>query len=99
MNEFDDKAFMPLDEEEAALLASLENDEWYSVPDPEAEKENAAQAARHTIRKDKRINLRLTQRDYYEIQIRAIAEGVPYQTLIASLVHKYLDGSLVSRDG
>ena len=55
------------------------------------------EAARATPKKDRRINLRLTEKDYYQIQIKAIEEGVPYQTLIASLVHKYLNGSLVSQ--
>lgn len=55
-------------------------------------------AARRTIKKDRRINLRLTEKDYYEIQIRAIEEGVPYQTLVASIIHKYLNGSLTVRE-
>ncbi len=58
------------------------------------EKEKVMLAARNTLKKDKRINLRLTQKDYHQIQIKAIEEGIPYQTLISSLVHKYLNGSL-----
>jgi predicted DNA binding CopG/RHH family protein len=50
--------------------------------------------ARNTLKKDKRINLRLSQKDYHQIQVKAIEEGIPYQTLISSLVHKYLNGSL-----
>lgn len=55
-------------------------------------------AARRTIKKGKRINLRLTEKDYYEIQIRAIEEGVSYQTPVASIIHKYLNGSLTVRE-
>jgi predicted DNA binding CopG/RHH family protein len=51
----------------------------------------------NTLKKDKRINLRLTQKDYHQIQIKAIEEGIPYQTLISSIVHKYLNGSLTPR--
>ena len=54
-------------------------------------------AAEETFKKDKRINLRLTQKDYHQIQIKAIEEGIPYQTLISSIVHKYLNGSLTPR--
>ena len=78
-------------------MESIENEEWQSVENIEQEKEKALNAARATLKKDKRINLRLTEKDYYQIQIKAIEEGVPYQTLIASLVHKYLNGSLVSQ--
>ena len=89
---------MPLDEEEKELMASLESEEWQTVANFEQKKEEAEVAARNTIKKDKRINLRLTQKDYQEIQIKAIEEGVPYQTLIASIVHKYLNGTLTTRE-
>jgi predicted DNA binding CopG/RHH family protein len=98
MNKFNAESFNPLDEEEQALMDSLESEAWQAVANLEQEKEKAVAAARRTIRKDKRINLRLTQKDYYEIQIRAIEEGVPYQTLIASIVHKYLNGTLTAQE-
>jgi len=65
------------------------------VENLEQAKKEAVQAARNTLRKDKRINLRLSQKDYHQIQIRAIEEGIPYQTLIAGIVHKYLNGLLI----
>ncbi len=65
-----------------------------SGKDFKTEQQKAVQAARNTLKKDKRINLRLSQRDYHQIQIKAIEEGMPYQTLIASIVHKYLNRSL-----
>jgi predicted DNA binding CopG/RHH family protein len=98
MNKLKPESFLPMDEEEKILMDSLESEEWRTVANVEQEKEKAAVAARNTIKKDKRINLRLTQKDYYEIQIKAIEEGVPYQTLIASLVHKYLNGTLIARE-
>jgi predicted DNA binding CopG/RHH family protein len=88
------KAFRPIDQDEKDLMKSIERDEWRPVKDLDKEKGKAMAAARNTLRKDKRINLRLTQKDYHQIQIKAIEEGIPYQTLISSIVHKYLNGSL-----
>lgn len=94
MKKIDKKAFKPIDQEEKDLMESIERDEWEPVKKLDQEKEKAISAARNTLKKDKRINLRLTQKDYHQIQIKAIEEGIPYQTLISSLVHKYLNGSL-----
>ena len=93
MKRTDAKAFMPLDQEEKELMESLENDEWKTVENFLEEKSALHAAARNTLKKDRRINLRLTEKDYRQIQIRAIEEGLPYQTLISSIVHKYLNGS------
>ncbi|MCP4553599.1 MAG: antitoxin [Bacteroidetes bacterium] len=96
MKKISKKAFKPIDQEEKDLMSSIENDEWQPVKNIDQEKDKAVAAARNTLKKDKRINLRLTQKDYHQIQIKAIEEGIPYQTLISSLVHKYLNGSLAS---
>ena len=92
-----EKAFMPLDEYEKDLMDSIENDEWVSAANQEELKKQAVTAARNTLKKNRRINLRLTEKDYRLIQIKAAEEGIPYQTLISSLVHKYLAGSTVVR--
>jgi predicted DNA binding CopG/RHH family protein len=97
MDKFKQKAFKPIDQEEKDLMESIEREEWKPVKDFNREKDKAIEAARNTLKKDKRINLRLTQKDYQQIQIRAIEEGIPYQSLIASIVHKYLNGRLISR--
>ena len=97
MKKLSRKAFEPLDQEEKELMESIEREEWRSVKNIKQEKEKAIAAARNTLKKDKRINLRLTQKDYRQIQIKAIEEGIPYQTLISSIVHKYLNGSLAPR--
>jgi predicted DNA binding CopG/RHH family protein len=97
MNKLRKKAFEPIDKEESDLMKSLETDEWRSVKDLKQQKKTAVEAARNTLRKDKRINLRLSQKDYHQIQIRAIEEGIPYQTLISSIIHKYLNGSLAPK--
>ena len=96
MKKLSKKAFKPIDQEEKDLMESLGRDEWRPVENINREKEKVMAAARNTLKKDKRINLRLTQKDYQQIQIRAIEEGIPYQTLISSIVHKYLNGSLTS---
>ncbi len=97
MEKLNERAFEPLDQEEKELMDSIENDKWQPVKDLNQESEKAIQAARNTLKKDKRINLRLTQKDYHQIQIKAIEEGIPYQTLISSIVHKYLNGTLTPK--
>lgn len=94
MKKLNKKVFEPLDKEESDLMKSLENDEWQPVKDSKQQKKIAVEAARNSIKKDKRINLRLSQKDYHQIQIKAVEEGIPYQTLISSIIHKYLNGSL-----
>ena len=97
MNKINKKAFAPIDQEEKELMESIERDEWKPVKNFDLERTKAIEAARNTLKKDKRINLRLSQKDYHQIQVKAIEEGIPYQTLISSLVHKYLNGSLTPR--
>ena len=91
------KAFEPLDQYEKELMESIEDGEWSSVEDLESQRSVAVAAARNTLKKNRRINLRLTEKDYAQIQIKAVEEGIPYQTLISSLVHKYLTGALAVR--
>jgi predicted DNA binding CopG/RHH family protein len=86
MNEFD------LEDQE--LLATFEAGEWQSVKEPNRLLELKSYA-KATIAKDKRITLRLSSADLAGIQVRAIEEGIPYQTLISSVVHKYVTGRLV----
>lgn len=97
MKKINKKTLKPIDKEEKDLMASIESDDWQPVKNFDEEREKAIAAARNTLRKDKRIKLRLSQKDYHQIQIKAIEEGIPYQTLISSLVHKYLNGSLIPR--
>ncbi len=97
MKKTNTKIFDPIDKEEKELMESIERDEWKPVKNMKQEKEMAITAARNTLRKDKRINLRLSEKDYHQIQIKAIAEGIPYQTFISSIIHKYLNGSLTPK--
>lgn len=86
-----------MDEEEKELMESIDRDEWKSVNDLGPQKQKAMAAARNTLKKNRRINLRLSEKDYRQIQIKAVEEGIPYQTLISSIVHKYLNGSLLPK--
>ncbi len=80
---------MNLTSEEQALLDSVERGEWQTVPNFEAGKARYQQYARATIKKDKRVNIRMTSND-----LAALEEGIPYQTLIATVLHKYVTGHL-----
>ena len=55
-------------------------------------------AARATAIKDRRVNIRLSSGDLQDIQVKAMEEGMPYQTLIASVLHKYVSGRLAERE-
>ena len=85
---------LKLEQNELELLASYEQEEWQSVKNI---KEQAAQYrayARATFRKDKRVNIRISEKDLLDLQRRALREGIPYQTLISSVLHKYVTGVL-----
>ena len=80
---------------EEDILVSFEKGEWQSVPNLKDEIERYASSAAATLTKAKRINIRLSSRDLEDIQMRAAEEGMPYQTLIASVLHKYASGRLI----
>jgi len=85
-----------LDAEEKELLASYDRGEWVLAPNQKAEKTKAQRYARATLRKDKRVNIRISQKDLYEIQMKALEEGIPYQTLMSSVLHKFVNGCAVA---
>ena len=84
-----------LDPEEEDILESFEKDEWRPVPELGPAMEGYREAARTTFKKDKRVNIRISQGDLESLQKRALEEGIPYQTLMASILHKYINGRLV----
>ena len=86
-----------LNNEELNLLNSLEAGEWQSVPSVKDEIANHVQYAKNTLKKDKRVNIRISSRDLDHIQTLAIEDGIPYQTLIASILHKFVTGKLVEK--
>lgn len=83
-----------LDPEEEQVLSSFEKNEWKTIKNLEKEKVSARKAAAKTLRKDVRINIRLTSNDLASLKQIAAYEGLPYQTLIASVLHKYAAGHL-----
>jgi len=83
---------MKLTKEEQAILESVEQGEWRRVPESAKEIQRYRAAARGTLRKDKRVNIRMTERDLVRFQKKAAEEGWPYQTLISSVLHKYING-------
>ncbi|WP_019625252.1 hypothetical protein [Thioalkalivibrio sp. ALJT] len=82
-----------LSQEEQQLLDAYEADEFESALDDER-REHVAHAAEETFRKNKRINIRISGRDLEALQRRALEEGIPYQTLVSSILHKYVSGGL-----
>ncbi len=84
-----------LTKEEDEILRSYERGEWRSVKDMPSEIDRFKQMAKKALRKGRRINIRLSERDVYKLQISALREGVPYQTLISSVLHKYISGHLM----
>ena len=85
---------MNMDADEKKLLKSVERGEWKSTKGGKRERARYSRYAKATFRKDRRLNIRLSSKDLEAIQKRALAEGLPYQTLISSLLHKYASGRL-----
>ena len=82
---------------EKEILESFERGEWVSVDNLEQEIARHRQIAANTFKKDKRINIRISEKDLTDLKIKAREEGLPYQTLVSSVLHKYLNGRLVER--
>jgi predicted DNA binding CopG/RHH family protein len=85
-----------LDEEEQELLEMFEAGEFKSVDNLDLELKSAQQAAKKHLRKDARINIRLSSLDLARIKKISLDEGLPYQTLIASVLHKFANKHLDS---
>ncbi|RNJ48450.1 hypothetical protein [Methylocystis hirsuta] len=80
---------------EEEILASFERGEWRQVRDVRSEIERHAAYAKDALTKDKRVNIRISSRDLEDLQVKAAVEGVGYQTLMSSVLHKYVTGRLV----
>jgi len=85
---------MKIDREEKELIESFERDEWIVSNDRKRELERYTELALRAERKDRRINIRLSERDLLRLKAIALREGIPYQTLISSVLHKYGSGLL-----
>lgn len=86
-----------IDDYENEILAAFDKGQLKSVAS-KAELAKFKAAARATALKDRRVNIRLSSGDLSDIQTRALEEGVPYQTLIASVLHKYVTGRLAEKE-
>jgi predicted DNA binding CopG/RHH family protein len=86
-----------LDDEEKDILESFDHDEWVPVENKKQELKKLQLCARNTLTKDKRINIQMSSKDLDQVQTIAAQEGIPYQTLISSIVHKYVSGYLVEK--
>ena len=87
-----------LDNEEKELMRSVENGEWQTIENLQEEIKHSQKIAERTMKKDERMNIRMTKRDMDALKIKALEEGMPYQTLVSSVLHKYLAGNLVERE-
>ncbi|MBI2918373.1 MAG: hypothetical protein HYY01_10320 [Chloroflexi bacterium] len=83
-----------LDRYEQGILSAYDKGALVSARPTKAQLDTFREAARGTFAKDRRVNIRLSTADLMDIQARAHEEGVPYQTLIASVLHKYVSGRL-----
>jgi predicted DNA binding CopG/RHH family protein len=90
---------MKLDPKERAIADSVERGEWRPVRGWKGERKRYGRYAAATFRKDRRVNIRISGKDLEALQKRALEEGLPYQTLISSLLHKYVSGRLREQSG
>jgi predicted DNA binding CopG/RHH family protein len=86
-----------LDKEEQELLDSVERGEWKSVKNLKSEIKRHQQYARNTLKKDRRVNIRVSSKDLEELQTIAVTDGIPYQTLMSSVLHRFVNGLLVDK--
>jgi predicted DNA binding CopG/RHH family protein len=86
-----------LDRDEARLLASVERGDWKRPRAAAKDMARLKAAARATVRKDKRVNIRISARDLSHLQRAAVEQGIPCHTLISSILHKYIAGRLIER--
>ena len=85
---------MKLSKDEKELLDSVEQGEWKTIPDFKKEAKRYQEYATATFRKNRRVNIRISEKDLVNIQKRALQEGLPYQTLMSSVLHKFITGHL-----
>ncbi len=88
---------MRIKEEDKEILDAYERSTFKSIPNVKKEIARYREYAKSTLRKNKRINIRLSEIDMVHIQRKAVENGLPYQTLISSVLHKYADGKLIEK--
>jgi predicted DNA binding CopG/RHH family protein len=88
---------MSIDKSERELIESVEKGEWKSSPRGASLRKRLRTAAKATMLKDQRMNIRIAKRDLLALKTRAMEQGMPYQSLVSSILHKYLTGQLAER--
>jgi len=86
-----------LDKEEKEILEAFESGKLKKSKNSKKQIEQHKAIAEATFKKDARINIRLSSRDLRSLQARALREGIPYQTLVSSVLHKFVDGQLIDK--
>jgi len=84
-----------LDPEEQDILDSFERGEWTPAANQKQEIARHMQYAKNTLAKDQRVNIRISSRDLEQLQTIAVEDGLPYQTLMASVLHRFVSGRFV----
>ncbi len=90
---------MKLDDEEKKIIDAYERGNMKLSTPSKKEIEKFKAIAKNTFKKDKRITIRLYDHDYKGIQKKAFEMGIPYQTLISGIIHRYIEGELISKNG
>jgi len=86
-----------LDKEEREIVEAFESGKLKTAKNAKEQIKKHQAIAEATFKKDARINIRLSSRDLRSLQTRALKEGIPYQTLVSSVLHKFVDGQLIEK--
>ncbi|MBN1363333.1 MAG: hypothetical protein JW976_00875 [Syntrophaceae bacterium] len=90
---------MKYDKEEKDILVALEKGKIKFATPLKKEIESIKAAAKNTLKKDKRITIRLYDHDFIGVQKKAMQMGIPYQTLISGVIHRYIEGDIKIKTG
>lgn len=85
---------MKKDKYESEIEKSFENGEWHSISDLEKKKRDNKRYALYTSAMNKRISVHLSEKDLNSLKARSLEEGIPYQTMVSGIIHKYLNGKV-----
>ncbi len=88
---------LKLDQKERDILKSYDAEEWQSLGKHKSELARYQKYTRATFQKDRRVNIRISSKDLEGVQKKAMEEAIPYQTLLSSIIHKFVSGTLVPR--
>lgn len=88
---------MPENKEEKEMMKSIEAGDWVPSPNSAVLKKQLRAAAKSTVLKDQRMNIRIAKKDMLALKAKALEQGMAYQTLVSSLLHKYVTGQLMEK--